>query len=299
MRKRPHAVFSVAQREDTTSSSSFKPRKLYIPGDDDDDDDDAKHAPKEAEDYLALDVAALEGERKRRFGERPPPGDDRVLSSAERMRTALERPLGAENKGFQMLKAMGYEEGQGVGKRRGIPTPIDADLLAPRQRAGIGVLEAKHRAHAAISAAKAQAARAQGQTFRVATRSAAVERAAARAARRARHAVCDLDERAGISPHDLWPRNYATAKHITQAFVDAQDEVYARTLPTATDDPPETDGGFDSEPPLVQLRAALAYLRDVHCYCLSLGARLDDDSGAGPHLSIDDDMRTLLDDAAE
>ena len=51
-----------------------------------------------------------------------------------RMRQALERPLGAENKGFRMMQKLGYRAGEGLGKAEAA-IPVGEDLgEVPRKR---------------------------------------------------------------------------------------------------------------------------------------------------------------------
>lgn len=249
----------------------------------------ARPTEEDEDDYMSFRIE--EEDRRLGFGERRRRDEVTVLPIAKRMRAAvgagLERALGVENKGFWMLKAMGYKEGEGIGKRRqGTPTPLVAEgMLEPRKRAGIGIVESQRRAKAAAQAAKAATESARHHDFRVSRRQAALELATLRAVQRAQLAVCDLDERAGIPRHGLWPSaedsstsTGATSDHLGSPGGDAAEAL-----------------SLEQQPPLAQLRAAVAYLRDVHQYCLSTGGRLDHDAES---LTLEDDIAGLLEDAA-
>ena len=55
---------------------------------------------------------------------------------------------------------------------------------------------------------------------------------------------------------------------------------------------PEPPGGLDDEPPDVQLRAAAAYLRSAHGYCLATG-------GAASDMDLEAELARLVDDATD
>lgn len=247
-------------------------RRLYLP-EDGTADEPPKAIGSDSEDYRTL-VVADEEDARRRCGKHTPATDGRIAPLEERMRLAagsgLDRALDAENPGFRMLVAMGYCVGEGIGARsQGRRTPLVAEgMLEPRTRAGLGLLEARRRAQASVNTAKAQAESDRRMAFRAAKHTKGNDLAALRAARRARHAVCDLDERAGTPRHDLWP---------SSALEDVDSE------------------GVNAEPPLLQLRAAVIYLRDVHRYCLSTGAEL----GSGDEPTLEEEVAALLDDAVE
>ena len=56
--------------------------------------------------------------------------------------------------------------------------------------------------------------------------------------------------------------------------------------------PPEPPGGLDGEPPDVQLRAAVVYLRSAHGYCLATG-------GAASDMDLEAELARLVDDATD
>lgn len=197
--------------------------------------------------------------------EKPRP-DTRPRTRDELMRTRLASgaatALSSDNKGFQLLQAMGYEEGKGIGKRPGQTTPILPDL-EPQTRSGLGMRETRQRVADARDSARRELAESRRHRFRANTRDANVDRSTRRAAGRARHAVRDLDERGGIAEHDLWPQ-------------DADDD----------------------RDPAGDLRSALAYLRQVHGYSLSAGEYLANYEGEYPP-TLDDDIAALLDEALD
>lgn len=210
----------------------------------------------ESMDYMDFEL----GDHEPAVRRRPPEPRTRDEVMRTRLATGAATALTSDNKGFQLLQAMGYEEGKGIGKRPGQTTPILPDL-EPQTRSGLGMRETRQRAADARDSATRDLAESRRRSFRANTRDANVDRSTRRAARRARHAVRDLDERGGIAEHDLWP----------------QDD----------DDSDATD-----------LRSALAYLRDVHGYSLSLGEYLANYDGEHPP-TLDDDISALLDESLD
>ncbi|KAL6750136.1 hypothetical protein V8C86DRAFT_2820175 [Haematococcus lacustris] len=74
---------------------------------------------------------------------------------AGRRQAGLSQALAPDNKGFQLLKAMGYQAGQGLG--RGAQGPVEPLPLLPKMsRTGLGVDEQKRRAAAAAHQAALQ-----------------------------------------------------------------------------------------------------------------------------------------------
>mmetsp|Transcript_9792 Transcript_9792/g.12073 ORF Transcript_9792/g.12073 Transcript_9792/m.12073 type:complete len:160 (+) Transcript_9792:63-542(+) len=156
----------------------------------------------------------------------------------------IERPLNAENKGYEMLLKMGWKQGKGLGKEQtGRTKPIiAAGLKNDRGRTGIGVLEAHQRAIANLEEAKIQLEQERMNEFRNVLKFTATCRAVTKAALRARHAIQTLDERRHITRHILWPSEDNEEEHI---------------------------------PPHVQLHASVAYLLNIHCYSLYRGTFFD------------------------
>jgi len=213
----------------------LRKRRRCLPEESDDD-------LKGEVDFMAFPVVVKEPRRK----------------TVDRMRFAreegLSRALGEENKGYRMLKAMGYKDGEGASA---------LTIAEERRGAGLGVLEERIREREKAIKLKA---RLDGD-FRGNTRLANEARAQTRATRRARSALRDLDERQGIESHSLWPR-------------------------AATDE----EVPLQDKPPLLQLRLAVAYLRDTHRYSLSAGAPLLDDATDG---TLDQEIAALLDEALD
>ncbi|KAK9838262.1 hypothetical protein WJX81_000993 [Elliptochloris bilobata] len=130
---------------------------------------------------------------------------------AERRSDALATPLASDTKGFQMLAAMGYRLGQGIGKTIiGRAAPVDVNLKAGRT--GLGVDEAKRGRDAAAQQERQEreAKRLRGQDGMRSTF--LQDRGASFARRRAEghlvkaRVVCEtLDQRDGIAESQMWP----------------------------------------------------------------------------------------------
>ena len=233
-------------------------------------------ADKKTEDYMDMDVGAAPAA--------PAPPINREAASRKR---GLETPLDASNKGFEMLQKMGYEGG-GLGKDEdGMVDPLPTEIRKTRDARGIGIPEAARRAQASWEAAKRHMRKVEASSFAQHNQRRFNERAGLKASRRARSAVRDLDERAGLRWTPIWPSDEA---HPQRAFADASGAVYGQDASGLV----PAVGGLDEEPPEVALRTAVAYLRDCHGYCLVHGCQLADDS---PDLEAE--LAELVEDAED
>lgn len=187
---------------------------------------------------------------------------------AELRDEGLNQPLSAENKGFQLLKAMGYKEGEGLGRSaKGSTQPVELSLKAGR--AGLGVDEERRRKKRdAEQNAQQKAAQRAALQQRVSA-SYVSGRASAFAARRvggqlaaALRSAKQLDAAAGVAHNPLVEDEEALAEEAKEA---------------ATSAPPQEKLATPSEEQLRQrLQRLLDYLRDVHCYCLFCGCKYED-----------------------
>ena len=153
--------------------------------------------------------------------------------------------------------------------------PLATETRKPRDTQGVGIPQAARRAQLSWEAARRHVERRERADFAQHNQRRFSDRACLKAARRARSACRDLDERNGLRWTPIWPSDEA---HPQRSFADASGAVYAQPgtyLETGQND---GIGGLDEEAPEVALRTAVAYLRDCHGYCLVHGCTLDDGS---------------------
>ena len=291
-KRRRLAAFSEEADAPTQPAAAPKKKAMYLPGDESDDEDDAPARPVLEEDYMSYVVP--EGAARRAAPAEPCAKATAREREAETREKGLETPLDASNKGFQMLVKMGYESGALGRGSRGIEAPIVPEALAragekgAKVRTGVGAEAAAERAARALEdARRCPAARARAD-FHGTVADRAQARGSASAASRARKAARDLDERAGLPETPLWPTSRQGGA--ARSFRDPSGVVYAASLDAAAPDLPE---GLDAEPPDVQLRTAVAYLRDHHNYCLSTGGA----AWGSDAPSLDAELRCLVEEA--
>ncbi|KAH8058744.1 hypothetical protein JL722_5977 [Aureococcus anophagefferens] len=204
---------------------------------------------------------------------------------AEARARGLETPLDDSNKGFRMLRAMGYRAGA-LGGRGGIEAPVvPAAPLHGGAAARASAPTRRDRARRAVADARLQAAAAlerRAAAFHGGVADRTLRRAT-EARRRWRRATSTS---ALASPSPIWPAEVADVP--SRAFADASGAAYAAAL----GDAPEPPGGLDGEPPEVQRRAAAAYLRSAHGYCLATG-------GAASDMDLEAELARLVDDATD
>ena len=113
---------------------------------------------------------------------------------------ALNNKISTNNKGFKMLAALGYVEGQGLGKHgTGRTAPIPVNI--PTKREGLGQKTLKKQQH--IKRVKHEQ---QSQDdFRRTVRLKQAQAKLRRDLNQAQNACEDLDSRNGITYHSLWP----------------------------------------------------------------------------------------------
>ena len=282
---------------------------MYLPGAD--DPFDAEECKARALGLMAhfrgtpLEKPMKLDEIRAKLGQKPPSEDymdmefdvgapapaQKADDEASRRQRGLETPLDASNKGFEMLRKMGYEGG-GLGRDgAGIEAPLATETRRPRDTQGVGIPQAARRAQLSWEAARRHVEQRERADFAQHNQRRFSDRACLKASRRARSACRDLDERNGLRWTPIWPSDEA---HPQRSFADASGAVYAQPgtyLETGRND---GIGGLDEEAPEVALRTAVAYLRDCHGYCLVHGCTLDDGS---PDLEAE--LAELVDDAED
>ncbi|PSC75301.1 DNA-directed RNA polymerases IV and V subunit 3 [Micractinium conductrix] len=146
------------------------------------------------------------------------------LSAADKREEALSQPLGQDNKGFKLLAAMGYREGQRIGREgTGLAEPLP--LLLKQDKMGLGAVSKKAAAREAArqreqeAAARAAAAVVGAEAARLDQRQAYQARAAAAAAarrlegqlRKAQQVCETLDTATGVTHNVMWQQPPAAA----------------------------------------------------------------------------------------
>eukprot|EP00887_Chlorella_sp_A99_P007076 scaffold2.g7076.t1 len=209
--------------------------------------------------------------------------------AAERREAALSQPIAADNKGFQLLSAMGYQPGQGLGRSvqgRAEPLPLEVKqgrggLGAVSKRAAAREQQRERTAAAAAAAAQraaaAEAAAAAGAgSFQARTAAAAVARRLDGQLRRAQRACEALDTAAGVAASHMWGGEAAS------------DAGAAAGAGTGGAGFPGGEGGgeeggelqaareaWEAQPPAERLGELLGYLRRRYAYCLFCGCRYE------------------------
>ncbi|KAJ9519618.1 hypothetical protein QJQ45_013361 [Haematococcus lacustris] len=213
---------------------------------------------------------------------------------AGRRQAGLSQALAPDNKGFQLLKAMGYQAGQGLG--RGAQGPVEPLPLLPKMsRTGLGVDEQKRRAAAAAQQAALQEqplheeldrnlqqgqvagqhspAQASASGYAGPQDGTATEQEAVRG--------CDLDQLLRSLPA-LWPvllESNELPEDLAMLLEGQGQEPDGR--PSVTSRRPTQDQvaalpGVPTIPIQQQLQLLLHYLRSRHQYCLYCGCSYDD-----------------------
>ena len=187
-------------------------------------------------------------------------GGKRARGAAERRAAALAQPLGADNRGFQLLAAQGYRPGQALGRAgQGRLDPLP--LALKQDKVGLGGVSKKA---AAREAAAARAAAAAQRAERDASEAAAAREAgqaefaarlaAQRGARRAeaqlRRAagVCQsLDTAAGVAENFMWAPPPAPELGLEQQQQQQQQQEELREGRLRYEVPPAADGHDSGE----------------------------------------------------
>lgn len=221
--------------------------------------------------------AALEEERRSRVSASADAAARRHrLSRQDQHREqGLVAALPKDNKGFRMLRALGWTQDTGLGRRRdGRTEPVA--IQSKRSRAGVGAAPTRTERGAAAFRAEVRQSAVQARdqspaslggrgedhttAFREQASAQFRHRAAERDLRQAQLACRTLDEQRGVPAHRLWP-----------AGPNATEGAVAEGPSTAEEIP---GGGVEGERDCRnELRETLQYLRSTHGYCLFCAVR--------------------------
>lgn len=210
---------------------------------------------------------------------------------------ALSKPLGEENKGFNLLKMMGFKPGMGLGKGavsdRSLKEPIP--IVVRTNRGGLGQeAEAKERIEARLKTTSEAECNRMAERFRDAKRSAALSRQVEADLRKSQRACYNLDAAQDISEPEqpwYWPPSSSkeeAAGDDIRNVVCLDEEVAdgallssdstARTGWDESDDEEEAgEEEEEKEDPFERLKVLTEYLRQHHHYCIWCAIRFDGD----------------------
>uniref|UniRef100_G3MKD9 G patch domain-containing protein 11 n=1 Tax=Amblyomma maculatum TaxID=34609 RepID=G3MKD9_AMBMU len=209
---------------------------------------------------------------------------------------ALSKPLGEENKGFNLLKMMGFKPGMTLGKAASAGSSLKEPIpiVVRTNRGGLGQeAEARERIEARLKTTSEAECNRMAEKFRNDKRSKALSRQAEADLRKSQRACYNLDVVKDVSEPEqpwFWPP--------TKAKVDADgdvrnvvclDEDVADGDVVSSDDalrtwktnPDESDEDEEEEEedvdPFERLRILTEHLRQHHHYCIWCAIRFDDD----------------------
>lgn len=193
----------------------------------------------------------------------------------------LAIPIASDNKGFQMLAAMGYQHGQGLGKgQSGRAAPVPIQVKGGKH--GLGIEENKKRKQQQAEQQQQERVRKRAhmqQEMQAEHKVTSAMRAANRQAEsqllQARQVCETLDRLKGVESSEMWPP--------PPVVPDADSPPVSTGVQTgSTDAPPNKDALQDSMPwedwPVqAKLAMVLDYLRQSYHYCLFCGCQYIDE----------------------
>ncbi|XP_064489606.1 G patch domain-containing protein 11-like [Ornithodoros turicata] len=221
----------------------------------------------------------LEAEKKRMEANKRNNMKSRKVLEQESRTEALSKPIGEDNKGFSLLKKMGFKPGMSLGKTgTSIREPIP--IVVKEGRGGLGQeAEARERIEARLKTVSEAECSRMAEKFREAKRNVIVERKVIGDLRKSQRACCQLDQEKDVTVPEqpwFWPPENAKADKSSEEEDDDD--------PPPKDQHQESQCGSDEEDkdeeatemePLEQLQLVTSYLRDIHHYCIWCAIRFD------------------------
>lgn len=197
----------------------------------------------------------------------------------ERREEGLKRKIGEENKGYNMLKKLGFQVDKGLGKSEtGLLLPLD--IKEHRKKYGIGIIapnfpSSKRVAEKVTSLHQQSIFEEAKESFRTNSRDKWRNREQASAVRKAEKVIIDLDGQLDIARHGLWP-NLEGASEDCEDKEDMDDKIKTSSDESLYDPKRTHDAStiVENEQKLV---ACVEYLRDVHCFCLFCGCQYENE----------------------
>lgn len=227
---------------------------------------------------------------------------------------ALNKPLGEENKGFNLLKMMGFKPGMGLGKAAtagsSIKEPIP--IVVRANRGGLGQeSEARERIEARLKTTSEAECNRMAQEFRNAKRSKALLQQVEGDLRKSQRACYNLDSAQDITEPEqpwFWPRSTlpTSADGDVRNVVSLDEDVADGGIVSSddalvpqkrswdeSDDEEEEEEEEEDVDPSERLRVLTEYLRRRHHYCIWCVIRFEDEedmaSCPGPTRADHDD----------
>ena len=153
------------------------------------------------EDYLSdkfLKSAEEEEKKKKRKREKSPPKRE---SAEEKRLKALSTMISSDNKGYQLLKKLGFEEGKGIGKnKQGITEPLP--LSSHKGTSGLGVDSEKRKQRSMQERREKASVEKIVFEFKDLLQRKEEERRVSSHRRKAFNALVELETRAGLTRED-------------------------------------------------------------------------------------------------
>lgn len=191
----------------------------------------------------------------------------------EKREEGLSKRIGEENKGFALLKKLGFQEEKGLGATEtGLLVPLE--IREHRSRSGIGsqnVVNNKRDAKRMKKLELESVFEVAEEGFKESSREKRRYKEQIRNIKKAEKVISELDCCLGIARHDLWPaEDLSDMQDGGNAGQDSSDDF-------------RQDSELPSEAVAVvednqRLDACVEYLRDVHCYCLFCGCRYENEA---------------------
>lgn len=197
-------------------------------------------------------------------------------SMKELRQEGLEAPIARDNKGFQMLAAMGYQQGQGLGKgQAGRSAPVPVQMKAGRH--GLGVQENKKRRQQQIEQQQeergSKRTRMQ-QDMQVEHKATSAVRAANRRAEgqllQARQVCETLDRRKGLESSEMWPQQ------LPAPGTESPRGDERGNIDTDADEEVQQEASWEDWPVQAKLAMVLDHLRQNYHYCIFCGCQYSD-----------------------
>ena len=202
----------------------------------------------------------------------------RVLE-AERREEGLSVAISSENKGFAMLKKMGFDPSKGLGKSgEGRKEPVSVEVKA--DRAGLGreaALKEIEKKKLAIRARKLNASLSENSIneFRARMRLQTTLRQVISDLGKSQRICKILDEEKGITEPDeiwFWPEEVPEEPEEQDEGESSEKKPKLETEETKEEEPVEIEQFEPSE----QLEMLTSYLRLSHFYCIWCGTKYED-----------------------
>lgn len=212
---------------------------------------------------------------------------------------ALNKPLGEENKGFNLLKMMGFKPGMGLGKAASAGSSLKEPIpiVVRANRGGLGQeTEARERIEARLKTTSEAECNRMAEEFRSAKRSKALLQQVEGDLRKSQRACYNLDNSKDITEPEqpwFWPRSTHPAstdgdvrnvvcldEDIADGGIVSSDDAlvaHKKSGDESEDEDEEEEEEEEDVDPSERLKVLTEYLRQRHHYCIWCVIRFDDE----------------------